>query len=130
MHLPGERCRLNPGKPLTEAESDSGLNLLYEALVLKARAAIFPAILPISPWTAKMEIERGLVKPFLMGKDVHRYEPVVPQNVVIFPYIIRAGRAILMSQKFIQEQFPLGWQYLIENRKALSERVKRENVWR
>ena len=40
-----------------------------------------------------MEIERGLVKPFLMGKDVHRYAPVVARNVVIFPYTIVNAKA-------------------------------------
>ncbi|RAL68827.1 putative type IIS restriction [Dehalococcoides mccartyi] len=40
----------------------------------------------------EVEIERGLVKLFLMGKDVHRYEPAKARNVVIFPYIIRNGR--------------------------------------
>ena len=43
-----------------------------------------------------------------MGKDVHRYEPARPENVVIFPYWIREGRAALMSQVEIQRQFPLG----------------------
>ena len=70
----------------------------------------------------EVEIERGLVKLFLMGKDVHRYEPAKAHNVVIFPYIIRNGMAELMSQSYIQAAFPMGWDYLKQNRGPLSDR--------
>ncbi|MBN1370426.1 MAG: Eco57I restriction-modification methylase domain-containing protein [Anaerolineaceae bacterium] len=70
----------------------------------------------------EVEIEKGLVKPFLMGKDVHRYENVTAKNVVIFPYRILNGKAELMPQNFIREKFPLGWQYLERNENALAER--------
>jgi len=73
---------------------------------------------------AEIDIERGLVRPFLMGKDVHRYEPPRPENVVIFPYWIRDGRALLMGQAEIQGQFPLGWKYLLKNKHDLGEREK------
>jgi type I restriction-modification system DNA methylase subunit len=72
----------------------------------------------------EVEIEKGLVKPFLMGKDVHRYEPPEPENVVIFPYTIEEGRASLMSQDFIQKRFPKGWQYLVDNKDELAGREK------
>ncbi|TGO03071.1 hypothetical protein PN36_13365 [Candidatus Thiomargarita nelsonii] len=72
----------------------------------------------------EIEIEQGFVKPFLMGKDVHRYQSLVAKNVVIFPYIIHAGKASLMSQTYIKENFHLGWEYLIDNKSALSEREK------
>lgn len=73
---------------------------------------------------AEIDIERGLTRPFLMGKDVHRYESPRPENVVIFPYWIRDGRAALMSQAEIKRQFPLGWKYLVKNRHDLEEREK------
>lgn len=72
----------------------------------------------------EIEIEKGFVRPFLMGKDVHRYEKPNPKNVVVFPYWIRDGKATLMSQKEIEKNFPLGWKYLIENRQALSDRER------
>jgi hypothetical protein len=72
----------------------------------------------------EIEIERGLTRPFLMGKDVHRYEQARPGNVVIFPYWLRDGRAVLMSQSEIQQQFPLGWKYLLANRQDLGDREK------
>jgi len=69
-----------------------------------------------------VEIERGLVKPFLMGKDVHRYEPPAARNVVIFPYTIRNGNATLMSQETIKREFPMGWNYLERNQVDLGGR--------
>lgn len=70
----------------------------------------------------EIEIERGLTRPFLMGKDVHRYEPARPGNVVIFPYWLRDGRAVLMNQAEIQMQFPLGWKYLVQSQEFLAAR--------
>jgi hypothetical protein len=70
----------------------------------------------------EIEIEKGLVKPFLMGKDVHRYEPVSAKNVVIFPYQTVMGKAELMTQSYIREKYPMGWQYLKRNEHALAER--------
>lgn len=72
----------------------------------------------------EVEIERDFVKPFLMGKNVKRYEKPQPDNVVIFPYIINQGKAVLMSQEFIKTNYPLGWNYLIENRTDLRNREK------
>jgi adenine-specific DNA-methyltransferase len=69
-------------------------------------------------------LEKGLVKPFLMGKDVHRYEPVSARNVVIFPYQILNGKVVLMPKSFIQDNFPLGWQYLKRNMHDLGERER------
>jgi hypothetical protein len=61
-----------------------------------------------------------------MGKDVHRYQKVIPKNVVIFPYEIskKSGKkeANLMSQKSIKDDFPLAWDYLKRNKKELENR--------
>jgi adenine-specific DNA-methyltransferase len=59
-----------------------------------------------------------------MGKDVHRYQRIVPENIVIFPYLVQNNKAVLMSQDYIRSNFPKGWQYLIENKTALEEREK------
>lgn len=70
----------------------------------------------------EVDIEKGLVKPFLMGKDVHRYETVTAKNVVIFPYRILNGKVDLMTQSCIRDEYPLGWQYLKRNEHDLAER--------
>jgi type I restriction-modification system DNA methylase subunit len=72
----------------------------------------------------EIQIEKDLVKLFLMGKDVKRYEKPKAKNVVIFPYLIENSKAVLMSQDFLKTNFPLGWSYLIENKKQLVGREK------
>ena len=59
-----------------------------------------------------------------MGKDVHRYQSIVSENIVIFPYMVQNNKAILMSQDYISSKFPKGWQYLLENKVALAGREK------
>ncbi|MEJ7823767.1 MAG: N-6 DNA methylase, partial [Chitinophagaceae bacterium] len=70
----------------------------------------------------EVEIEKGLLKPFLMGKDVKRYEPLHPRSYVIFPYQVSNGTAQLMNSDFIKNNFPLGWTYLLRNKKELEGR--------
>lgn len=72
----------------------------------------------------EVELENGFIKPFLMGKDVHRYEALEKKRIVIFPYMIKDGSAELMSQAFIRKNFPLSWDYLLRNKKALSDRER------
>lgn len=72
----------------------------------------------------EIEIEKGLVKPFLMGKDVKRYENMKPKNVVIFPYLIGETKGILMGKEYIQANFPLGWEYIMDNKKQLEDRER------
>ncbi|MBK6680441.1 MAG: hypothetical protein IPG53_10625 [Ignavibacteriales bacterium] len=52
-------------------------------------------------------LEKGMVKPFLMGKDVKRYQKPTPRCVVIFPYKIKDGRAVLMTKEEIKKTFRL-----------------------
>ena len=68
------------------------------------------------------EIERGLLKPFLMGKDVHRYENIDPENVVLFPYDISGEKPRLISLSELKTKFPLGWSYFQKNKAALAAR--------
>jgi len=72
----------------------------------------------------EVELEKGLVKPCLMGKDVHRYEPPKARCIVLFPYIIQNNKAELMPQSYIKRNFPLGWEYLERNKKALGARER------
>lgn len=72
----------------------------------------------------EVEIERELLKPFLMGKDVHRYEPVIAENVVIFPYDFVNGQSILLSQSKLRTKFPSGYKYLNANKEQLVAREK------
>lgn len=71
-----------------------------------------------------VEIEKGLLKPFLMGKDVKRYRRPAPRHVVIFPYLIDRDKPELMSRSYIKENFPLGWDYLLANKRELEDRER------
>ncbi len=61
---------------------------------------------------SEIEIEKGLLKPFLLGKDIKRYSPLVPKHFVVFPYLIEANFSKLISQDFIKTHFPKGWEYI------------------
>ena len=72
----------------------------------------------------EIEIENGLIKPFLFGKDVHRFAVIKAKNVVIFPYLITREGNKLMSPDFIKAKFPKGWNYLSKCKTGLSERER------
>jgi adenine-specific DNA-methyltransferase len=73
---------------------------------------------------SNVEIEEGLVRPFLMGRDVHRYAVPEPKHVVIFPYVLNEGRASLMSQAYIKKNYPKGWRFLKKHEQALADRER------
>ena len=70
-----------------------------------------------------IEIEKGLVRPLLMGDQVHRYEPISTTNLVVFPYDDRAeGFPSLLPASTIEQHFPKGWAYLKRCEKVLRSR--------
>jgi len=70
----------------------------------------------------EVELEKGMVKRFLMGKDVKRYQKPNPRCVVIFPYQIVNGTAELMSKEYIKKNYPMSWDYIFANKKVLEDR--------
>ena len=63
----------------------------------------------------QVEIEKGLVKPLLLGNQVHRFENLNTTNLVVFPYNLppdNGGKAALMSERQISRDYPKGWEYL------------------
>jgi hypothetical protein len=77
---------------------------------------------------ADIEIEAGLVKPFLMGEDVHRYQVPVPSHYVIYPYYLVAGKTKILEENELREQFPLGYSYLREYQSELREIRERQKT--
>ncbi len=45
--------------------------------------------------TKEFEVEKTFFKPFLMGKDVHRYEKLDTERLVFFPYILNPNAKII-----------------------------------
>ena len=73
----------------------------------------------------EVKIELGLTKPMLKGQDVSRYKELRNENFVLFPYNINSdGKAEPMNEDEIAQNFPLGYQYLKENKEELRNREK------
>lgn len=60
-------------------------------------------------------IEKGILKPFLKGKDVQRYTAPKKELFILFPYkILESGKALIMSETEIKEKFPNAYRWLKE----------------
>ncbi len=94
---------------------------IYVLPVIREKAESFVCL--SKSLNREIELEKNFVKPFLMGKDVHRYEISEYKQVVIFPYLID-NPPQLMSPKYISDNFPMGWTYLQKNKQALSDRER------
>jgi adenine-specific DNA-methyltransferase len=57
-----------------------------------------------------------------MGKDVHRYEPLNPSNIILFPYQITKTSSRLIEPSELRTNFPRAWDYLVLNKAKLSAR--------
>ena len=71
-----------------------------------------------------VKIEKGLVRPLLKGEDVHRYDVITTNRVVIFPYKIVEGKAVLYGENELKKLYPNGYSYLKECETILRNREK------
>ncbi|MEN5386715.1 N-6 DNA methylase [Aliarcobacter skirrowii] len=71
-----------------------------------------------------VEVEKGLLKPMLKGEDISRYKNLQNRYFVIFPYILENEKAKPMSEDFIKENYPNGYEYLKSNEEFLRGREK------
>ncbi len=72
----------------------------------------------------QVRIEAGIVKPFLRGKDIRRYEPVKATALLICPYSITENDFGLMTEVDLSEQYPRAYAYLKSHKAALAAREK------
>lgn len=75
----------------------------------------------------RIDIESDLVKPLLLGNQVHRYQPIETANLVVFPYKASSEfekKPALMSRTTIASKYPLGWKYLKRCESILRERER------
>lgn len=62
-----------------------------------------------------VKIEKGITKPFLKGKNVHRYSSLPNGSFILFPYVIdENGKANIMNEKYIEKNFPSAYKWLKE----------------
>jgi type I restriction-modification system DNA methylase subunit len=72
----------------------------------------------------QVELEPGLLKPFLRGEEIKRYKPAQSVHYVLVPYEVFGEDAELIPPKRLQSEFPLTWDYLKMNRDALEGRER------
>jgi len=72
----------------------------------------------------KIEIEFGILKPFIKGNQISRYQKL--QNILytLFPYKIIDNKTIALSFKEIEIHYPLASEYFRSNETFLREREK------
>lgn len=70
----------------------------------------------------EIEIESGLLKPLLMGEDVHRYDgELQAKYYCVYPYKLTDGKTKVLEEKELKKSFPLGYAYLNRHRQFLKE---------
>jgi hypothetical protein len=67
--------------------------------------------------------ERDCLKPFLKGSlNIRRYHLANIDKRLLFPYEMIGEKSVLLDAAKFQQECPLTWAYLCENRKRLSQR--------
>jgi hypothetical protein len=78
-----------------------------------------------SEWlSSDVRLEREAVRWFLQGRDIKRFELKSSGKVVLFPYLLSAGRAHLLPEGDMSRRFPRAWAYLDRCREHLRAREK------
>lgn len=67
-------------------------------------------------------IEKELVKPFINGKDVKRYDHIIPNKYLLFPYLEEDEKFNLIPMKILKKEFPRAFDYINEFREVLKSR--------
>ena len=69
-------------------------------------------------------LERDLLKPLLKGKDIIKWTVEKTNEVILFPYIIRDGKARLIDVTTFESRYSRTWKYLLDNRQHLESRER------
>lgn len=77
----------------------------------------------------RISIEKGLVKPLLRGEQIHKYSRLETDNYVLFPYKVNkensfSRAAQVMNSKYIQDNYPKGWDYILRCEKTIKDRER------
>ena len=101
------------------ATSKDDVYFLYDCKIIEENVEGFSKYL-----NERVIIEKNFVKPLLKGDDVHRYEEIITNKYVIFPYDLKNDKAILYTEDKIEESFPNAYVYLKKCETALRDREK------
>jgi hypothetical protein len=76
-----------------------------------------------SEWLQEdVEVEQAMLKPFLLGRDLCRYQQPTVTRAVLFPYVVSDGGAVLLPEADLRRNFPGAYEYLRRCRPALEQR--------
>lgn len=69
-------------------------------------------------------LEKDFLKPMLMGRDIKRWWVDEFQSLVLFPYEIQNGKAVLLDKETLKQKCPKTWRYLLDNKEDLGKRER------
>jgi type I restriction-modification system DNA methylase subunit len=69
-----------------------------------------------------VEIENELLKQFLYGEDIRRYQVPVSHKMLLFPYYKSKGKLELIPPELMQSKYPKAFRYLNDVKKELLKR--------
>jgi type I restriction-modification system DNA methylase subunit len=72
----------------------------------------------------EVTIERGIVSQFLQGREIKPYGVRPSGKVVIIPYRVVDGKAVLIPEHVLAADYPHAYSYLLENKAYLEVREK------
>jgi adenine-specific DNA methylase len=72
----------------------------------------------------ELTIEKGVVLPFLLGREIRAYHVEPSMKVLLFPYRINSGVPTIIPEQELARDFPLAWEYLKANKSYLQAREK------
>jgi adenine-specific DNA-methyltransferase len=70
----------------------------------------------------EVEIENDLLKQFLYGEDIRRYQGPVSHKMLLFPYYKSQGKVVLIPARLMQSKYPKTFKYLNDAKKELLRR--------
>nr|HQU85614.1 TaqI-like C-terminal specificity domain-containing protein [Pyrinomonadaceae bacterium] len=71
----------------------------------------------------KFGFEDEMVLPVIRANDCSKFKCNIPQKYVIYPYKYEDGKTILLDESELSRNYPITYNYLIQNKDSLSKRM-------
>jgi type I restriction-modification system DNA methylase subunit len=69
-------------------------------------------------------LESELIRPLLKGQDIKKWVVKEYNEVILFPYLLQDGKAVLIPPNIFQVKYPHAWEYLLDNKNYLEMRER------
>lgn len=70
----------------------------------------------------RIEIEKGICLPCIYDLSFGLFDTIQPNAQMIFPYLIREGKAEVITEEYFNENYPLCWAYMKSHKAQLEKR--------